>query len=54
MTYAAWEKMVRLFQPYETIWTELGYAGQVVKAWTTDGMVWPVKEWREKNAMEKR
>lgn len=44
MTFAAWEKMVRLFAPYEVIWTELGSRGQVLKAWTLHGNKWPLQE----------
>lgn len=40
MTFAAWEKMIRMLHPYQTIQTELGYGGEVVLAWSWGGQVW--------------
>lgn len=40
MTFAAWEKMIRLFNPYTTIFTEMDERGEVTEAWTLGYAKW--------------
>lgn len=40
MTFAAWEKMIRMFNPYVLIFTETDERGEVIKAWTQHYYGW--------------
>jgi hypothetical protein len=44
MTYAKWEKNVRLLDDHVMIWTETDTTGQVISAFTAHGETWQLKQ----------